>query len=217
MTTILCYGDSNTWGCMPMTGWGIPARFPAGTRWPGVMRTSLGPGFTVVEEGLNGRTTCLDDPIEGRHKNGEAFLPVALETHQPLDLVVVMLGTNDLKARFGMPPGDIALGAGRLARLVQQSTVGPDGRAPAVLLCCPAPVARLSLFSEMFEGAPETSRRLGPAMRGLALQLGIPLVDLGGIIRSSDVDGIHLDADQHRVLGEAMAERVRDVLGAKGE
>lgn len=212
MTTILCYGDSNTWGCAPMTGWGLPDRLPADVRWAGAMRKALGAGFTVVEEGLNGRTTCLDDPIEGRHKNGETFLPVALETHQPLDLAVIMLGTNDMKARFSHCASDIALGAGRLVRLVQQSTVGPAGRAPAVLLCCPAPVARLTMFAEMFEGAPETSRRLGPAMRGVALQLDVPLVDLGDIIRCSDIDGIHLDADQHRVLGAAMADRVRQVV-----
>jgi lysophospholipase L1-like esterase len=214
MATILCYGDSNTWGCAPMAGWGIPTRFGPDMRWPGVMRSLLGHGHVVAEEGLNGRTTCHDDPVEGLHKNGEAHLPVALETHQTVDLVVVMLGTNDLKARFGLPPGDIALGAGRLVRLARQSEVGPDGRPPKVLLACPAPVARLTLFSEMFAGAQEKSRALGPLYRAVAEQHGAAFVNLGDHVRSSDVDGIHLDADQQQALGRAMAQAVTAALGA---
>jgi lysophospholipase L1-like esterase len=212
MATILCYGDSNSWGCVPMAGWGVPDRFGPDVRWPGVMRTLLGPGHVVAEEGLNGRTTCLDDPIEGLHKNGEAHLPVALETHQPLDLVVIMLGTNDLKARFGLPPGDIALGAGRLVRLARQWPVGPGGEPPKVLLACPAPVAKLTLFSEMFAGAPEKSRQLAPLYREAARQAGAAFIDLGEHIRSSDIDGIHLDADQQQALGRAMAHAVTQAL-----
>ena len=95
MKRILCYGDSNTWGYDPAT----QERFDRATRWTGVLRTTLGDGYEILEEGLNGRTTVWDDPIEG-YKNGHTYLVPCLETHRPVDLVVLMLGTNDLKKRF---------------------------------------------------------------------------------------------------------------------
>lgn len=212
MTTILAYGDSNTWGAMPMRPGANAERFPPENRWPQVMAGELGPGVTVIAEGLNGRTTCLDDPIEGRHKNGEAHLLACLESHMPLDLVVIMLGTNDLKARYGMPPSDIAAGAGRLVRLALQSGTGPAGGAPKVLLACPAPVVTLTRFAEMFEGAREKSLRLAPAYRAVADALGVPFVDVGSLIVSSEVDGIHLDPDQQVKLGRGMAEVVGGLI-----
>ena len=120
MPTIVCYGDSNTWGAVPMPGRMLPERFAPQERWPGVLRETLGAGFTVIEEGLNGRTTCLDDPIEGLHKNGLKHLPVILESHAPIDLLIVMLGTNDLKYRLSMSPDDIADGAGLLVDLAKK-------------------------------------------------------------------------------------------------
>nr|MDQ3302571.1 hydrolase [Actinomycetota bacterium] len=89
MKTVLCYGDSNTWGSNPETG----ERFAPHVRWPGVLAWELGDGFCVIEEGLPGRTTVRDDPIEGAHKNGRTYLRACLESHKPLDLVTVMLGT----------------------------------------------------------------------------------------------------------------------------
>ena len=102
MTRILCYGDSNTWGYDPASG----ERFAADIRWTGVLRKVLASDrFEVIEEGLNGRTTVWDDPIEGQ-KNGRQYLIPCLESHRPLDLVVILLGTNDLKKRFSLsvPP-----------------------------------------------------------------------------------------------------------------
>ncbi len=104
MKTVLCYGDSNTWGSDPETG----ERFAPDVRWPGVLRRSLGEGYWVIEEGLGGRTTVRDDPIEGAHKNGRAYLRACLESHKPIDLMTIMLGTNDLKARFAASASDIA-------------------------------------------------------------------------------------------------------------
>jgi lysophospholipase L1-like esterase len=210
--TILAYGDSNTWGAVPMAAANAVARFGPGERWTGVARSALGSGFDLIAEGLNGRTTCLDDPIEGRYKNGEAFLPVCLESHMPIDLVVVMLGTNDLKARFAMPAGDIANGAGRLVRCVLQSTSGHGGKPPRVLLACPAPVARLTLFAEMFAGAEEKSRKLSAAYKAVAALHGVDMLDVGEVATSSDVDGIHLDASEHARLGAAIARKVQEML-----
>ncbi|MGA2640810.1 MAG: GDSL-type esterase/lipase family protein, partial [Spirochaetia bacterium] len=109
MREILCFGDSNTWGYDPVT----QGRFPGDVRWTGVLQAALGPGFRVIEEGLNGRTTVWEDPVEG-DKMGKRHLPPCLESQAPLDLVVLMLGTNDTKERYSAPPADIAAGVGVL-------------------------------------------------------------------------------------------------------
>jgi lysophospholipase L1-like esterase len=107
--TIMCYGDSNTWGCIPLTGLEPPRRYAPAQRWPGVLRRELGDGYWIVEEGLNGRTTVWDDPLEP-FRSGKELLVPCLMTHQPIDLMIVMLGTNDLKGRFGVGARDIAAG-----------------------------------------------------------------------------------------------------------
>ncbi len=205
--TILCYGDSNTWGYNPAT----QGRYARHERWPGVLRTDLGEGYLVIEEGLNGRTTVWDDPIEG-YKNGKEYLIPCLETHMPIDLVVIMLGTNDLKMRFSVPACDIAAGAGVLVEVVARSQAGPDGRAPQVLLIAPPPVARLSDFAEFFEGATAKSRGFARHFGLVAAELGCAFLDASEVIVSSDLDGIHLDLSEHRKLGEAVAGCVKRLL-----
>jgi lysophospholipase L1-like esterase len=208
MSTILCFGDSNTWGYDPAT----TGRFDRNTRWAGVLRNTLGEGYWVVEEGLNGRTTVWDDPIE-LHKNGSIYLPPCLETHKPLDLVIIMLGTNDLKKRFSVPPSDIAKGAGVLVKIVQKSEVSPQGKAPKVLLMAPPPVATLpEKFMEMFEGSEEKSKKLGVHFKAVADELGVPFLDTSTVIVSSNLDGIHFEASEHRKLGEAVAKKVQEIL-----
>ncbi len=96
MKTILCFGDSNTWGARPLTSLNDITRYGPDVRWGSVLRGTLGEGFWVVEEGLNGRTTVWPDPVEGEYKSGKSYLPACLESHAPLDLAAIMLGTNDL-------------------------------------------------------------------------------------------------------------------------
>lgn len=210
MKTILAYGDSNTWGAVPMSGPGDIRRYPREIRWPGVLQARLGAAVEVREAGHNGRTTCLPDPVEGAHKNGAAHLPVALESNGPLDLVIIKLGTNDLKARFSMTATDIANGAGNLARMAL--AFNAYGPAPKVLLVAPAPLARLGFLAEMFEGGTEKSRLLGARYAAVAARWGVAFLDAGTVIASSDVDGIHLDAEAQVALGEAMAVTVREIL-----
>ncbi|MBB5754529.1 SGNH/GDSL hydrolase family protein [Prosthecomicrobium pneumaticum] len=212
MKTIVCYGDSNTWGAEPQPFRGAGGRFGPSVRWPGVLRARLGEGFAVIEEGLNGRTTCVDDPVEGAHKNGARFLPVCLETHMPLDLLIVKLGTNDLKARLSMQACDIAAGAGLLADTALRSATGPDGRPPKVLIVAPAPLARLGWLAEMFEGGTAKSHRLAAEMAVVAAERGVAFFDAGTVIASSEGDGIHLDGAAHQTLGEALAETVRSLF-----
>ncbi|RME79682.1 MAG: hydrolase [Chloroflexi bacterium] len=207
MKTILCYGDSNTWGYDPVMG----DRFPPHVRWTGVLQQLLGETYRVIEEGLNGRTTVWDDPIEG-YKSGKTYLIPCLESHRPLDLVIIMLGTNDLKARFSLTAYDIARGAGVLVDIVNKSGAGPHGQPPQTLLLAPPPVAHLSDFEEMFAGAAEKSRRLARHYRQVAAEYGCHFFDTGQVIVSSDLDGIHLEAGEHRKLAEALAGQVRKIL-----
>ena len=209
MKTVLCYGDSNTWGADPETG----ERFAPDVRWPGVLARELGDGFRVIEEGLNGRTTVRDDPIEGVHKNGRTYLRACLESHKPIDLIAIMLGTNDLKERFGASASDIAQGAASLAEMALTGGCGPEDGALVVLLISPPPVGRLTYLAEMFEGSEVKSRKFSGHYQHFAEQYGCAFLDAGGIISSSDVDGIHLEADEHRKLGGAVAERVGEMLG----
>jgi lysophospholipase L1-like esterase len=205
--TILCYGDSNTWGWDPVT----EARYARHQRWPGVLRQVLGEGYLVIEEGLNGRTTVWDDPIEG-YRNGKEYLIPCLETHKPIDQVIIMLGTNDLKMRFSVPACDIAAGAGVLVDIIAKSETGRNNGAPLVLLIAPPPLATLSEFAEMFEGGTAKSRMLSHHFRLVAAERGCALLDASEVISSSDVDGIHLDLDEHRKLGEAVAKCVQTML-----
>ena len=206
--TILCYGDSNTWGYNPAT----QGRYARNERWTGVLREELGEGYYVIEEGLNGRTTVWDDPLED-YRNGKEYLLPCLRSHKPLDLVVIMLGTNDLKARFSAPACTVAEGAGVLVDLVTKSETGPREGAPQVLLVAPPPFATLSEFAEDFKGGREKSMLLSRHFRVIAEERGCALLDAGEVIVSSELDGIHLDLAEQRKLGVAIAGRVREMLG----
>jgi len=201
MSVIVAFGDSNTWGHDPVT----KARFPREVRWPGVMQRELGPEHYVIEEGLGGRTTVFDDPIEP-NRRGADYLPPCLRSHRPLDLLILSLGCNDMKARFGVSASDIALGMERLIEIAR--TEG----APQILIVAPPPVAKLGEYAEMFAGAEAKSRLLAARYAELAERQGVGFVDAGQFIRCSDLDGIHYEADQHAVLGQVLAEAARMVL-----
>jgi len=206
---ILCYGDSNTWGFRPDN----KERFDEDTRWPGVLRNELGDGFRVIEEGLNGRTTVWDDPVE-EHRNGKAYLMPCLLTHRPIDMVVLMLGSNDLKKRFSVPAFDIGRSIGVLLEIIGRSAAGPGGVKPRTLVISPPPIGKLTEFAEMFEGAVEKSLGLPKYYREHAGLHGCGFFDAGEVIRSSDLDGIHFEAAEHAKLGQAVAAKVKKILAA---
>ena len=208
MPVIVAYGDSNTWGYDPAAG----VRFPAGLRWTGIMQSELGASFKVIEEGLNGRTSVFEDPIEP-YRNGLTYLPPCLLSHAPLDLVIISLGCNDLKRRFSLSPGDIAQGVERLILTAKSLLVGQDEAPPDVILAAPPPVVELTAFADMFEGSREKSLSLGARFRAVAKLHGIGFVDAGEHIHCSPLDGIHFEADQHARLGRVMAAVVRERLG----
>ena len=209
MPVIVVFGDSNTWGYDPATG----GRFPRAQRWASVLQRELGSDFEVIAEGLNGRTTVHDDPIEP-YRSGADALPPCLMSHAPVDLLILALGCNDLKKRFSLSAFDIAEGAARLIFLARAYGQGPDGGAPKILLVAPPPVAKLTGYAEMFEGAAEKSRLLGARFRAVAERERVAFLDGGSVIRCSDLDGIHYEADQHELLGRAAAKAVRGAMAA---
>jgi len=214
MKTILCYGDSNTWGYDPKN----QRRHDHNTRWPMALKNLLNkdappdePEWWVVEEGLGGRTSCREDPIEG-DKNGLRQLLPILESHRPIDLVAVMLGTNDLKPRFNPSPYDIAQGAKNVAIAIQKSDCGPDNAAPKVLMICPPAAAESSALKQIFGDCVELSKRLPPFYKAMAAECGAAFLDAGKYIKSSPVDGIHLESEAHIQLAKAVAEKVKSLF-----
>lgn len=210
MKTIVCYGDSNTWGYAPSTS----SRYDIHTRWPGVLRDSLGSGWWVIEEGLSGRTTVHDDALEpGRC--GKDYLMPCLLTHKPFDILLIMLGTNDLKRRFDLPPSDVALGAQLLAEMALASDAGIDNAPPEIVLISPPPLAPLAgtRFEEMFAGGYEKSLKLAPYYRAAAEELGCHFLDAGTVVSTSPGEGIHWEAEEHGKLGTHVAAYVREHFG----
>jgi lysophospholipase L1-like esterase len=187
-------------------------RFDDRTRWTRVLAAALGAGYEIIEEGLNGRTTVWDDPIEGElasDKNGRTYLGPCLQTHAPLDGVILMLGTNDLKRRFGLPASDIALGLKALVGVIQRSRSGRGNGAPPVLLLAPPPLAPLRegmMLAEMFEGGEAKSQRFAALYAAVAQETGCAFFDTSRVIRSSPLDGIHFEAAEHAKLGKSLAD-----------
>lgn len=206
MKTILCYGDSNTWGANPFEG----TRYPMEKRWPGVLRTRLGNDYWVIEEGMPGRTTVWEDPL-GEHRSGKEYLLPCLLSHQPIDLVIMMLGTNDLKVRFHATAEDIAYGAGTLVKIIQNSKSGPGGDSPFVLLIAPPPILDVESSAEMFATGVEKSKKFGQYYAKIANEYCCAFLDAGEVIQSHPNDGIHLDEGGHQKLGFVIAGKVREL------
>lgn len=217
MTTrrILCFGDSLTWGWVAVPEGAPTVRFPFAQRWTGVMASALGPHYEIIEEGLSARTTSIDDPIDPR-LNGSAYLPAALASHLPLDLVVIMLGTNDTKSYYRRTPYEIALGMSKLVGQVLTSGggVGTVYPAPQVLVVAPPPLADMPhlWFQGMFEGGREKTVALAAQYRSLASFMKVDFFDAGSCVATGGVDGIHFTAENNAALGTALAAKVAEIL-----
>ncbi|MBX9458126.1 MAG: SGNH/GDSL hydrolase family protein [Rhizobium sp.] len=212
---ILCFGDSLTWGWVPVRDVVPTTRYPFAERWTGRMSAALGDRYETIEEGLSGRATDADDPVDPR-LNGSAYLPAALATHLPLDLVIIMLGTNDTKAYLNRSPLDIATGVSKL--LVQVATsaggVGTAYPAPRALLVAPPPLAEMEndWLNLVFAGGREKTRALARHYAALASFFGVAFFDAGSVIKTEGIDGIHLTAQNNADLGLALADEVRRLL-----
>jgi len=213
MKTILCYGDSNTWGHVPQDG----SRYSHKIRWPMILKEILNKGYSgedpaywVDEEGQCGRTSCREDPVEGDMNGLRQLIPI-LESHKPINIVVVMLGTNDLKIRYNPCPYDIARGVGRIVTAIKDSRTGPENTSPAVLMICPPPTVHSLVFEPMFGDCAELSKKLPSYYAQFARETGALFLDAGKVIQSSKIDGIHLDPEEHRKLAQAVADIIREL------
>src|SRR5690606_15090841 len=167
---------------VPSLAWGGGHRFAPDRRWPGVLKRLLGAGWDVIEEGLPSRTTVRDDPIEGEHKNGLRALPICLESHMPLDLVILMLGTNDLKHRFAATASDIADSIEILVQTIRRSSAGPSGEAPAIIVVSPAPIQEVGRLAGMFQDGAAKSQELARLVREMAGRSDVTFFDAGEIV-----------------------------------
>ncbi|NBQ39424.1 MAG: hydrolase [Alphaproteobacteria bacterium] len=184
MKKILCYGDSNTHGTKPMRDQNDVARFASLERWPGVVAAELGADYQIIEEGLPGRTTVHNDPIEGDHKNGKTYLLPCLESHWPLDAVVISLGVNDLKARHGVSASDIAAGVGVLVDVVRSAPCFGH-EAPKILILAAPTILETGWLGKMFAGGAEKSKALSSELSAVAHAKSVAFFDLVESRRSS--------------------------------
>jgi lysophospholipase L1-like esterase len=202
--TVLTFGDSNTHGTPPITVRGIYARHDAAARWPQVMAEQT--GCTLIEEGLPGRTACpLIDPEMGAHMNGHLGLRIALESHGPIDVLTIMLGTNDCKAHFGLTAESIAAGVAGLLTIACGEPMQTRHGGFKVLVICPPPVLEQGPIRQAFYGGAAKSSARPPLYAALAKTWNVGFLDAGQRIAVSAQDGVHYDAATHKALGNAVA------------
>ncbi|MBO4460114.1 MAG: hypothetical protein J5778_05590 [Clostridiales bacterium] len=204
---ILCFGDSNTWGYDPATG----MRFEG--RWPRVLAELAGPNYEIVEEGQNGRTIALEDPWEWGTKRGLDYCLPMIESHKPLDIIVIMLGSNDLKRKFSLPAPDIA---GSLMTMIEKMTAHlkfynqtPDTK---ILIVAPPPLGDNVLstdFAPFFnEYSVEQSKLLAQWYSYVADRCGTEFLDAGQFVKASDIDSLHMTEDGHKALAKAVWDKI---------
>ena len=208
---ILCFGDSNTYGTNPTGG-----RYDENTRWPMRLGQLLGADYAIIEEGFGGRTCAFDDPVEGGYKSGAQYLPPCLMSHNPLDLIVIMLGTNDAKLRFQMTARTIGEALMQLVRLCRIYGIGPDGNPPRVLLVAPPPVGENvmdTLFSDIFGArSVQITRGFAGEFQRISRLMRCEYLNAGEYVAASKNDAVHLTADGHLRLAEALYEKSRVIL-----
>lgn len=226
MKTIVCYGDSNTHGCNPdydVFTWdlngkvNLPVRFGPHERWTGVLADSLNAAeYRIVEEGLPGRTTMFCDSALP-YRTGRDYIVPCLLSHAPVELLIIMLGTNDLKACYS--PSEVALGMGmdEFMKIVKNLSYWDNGELGEILLVAPPPIhdsLPMSRFSGMFnENSVHMSKRLAALYRQIASLHGVNFLDAGEHISVSQVDCIHFSLESHQTLGKVMALEVKRLLG----
>lgn len=219
---VMCYGDSNTWGTVGK--WveddHLSYRYDSNTRWPGALQAALGDDYDVIEMGLGGRTTIYTQ--EGHpYKNGEKGLEAALSMAHPVDLVIIMLGTNDLQIHKTITEEELPTGISRLIDMIQASRRGRDEKAPQLLIVAPpeirpsAPEGRTHVYAKFrCDIGGELSRKLPEVYRKVAQEKGCWYFNAQTVAQPGAADGVHLDAQSHIRLGQALAEMVKSEIFA---
>ena len=213
MEHLLVYGDSLTWGIIP----GTRQRLAPERRWPLVLERELrkqGRDVRVIEDCLNGRRTVWEDPFKAG-RNGLTGLEQRIEVNSPLALVVLMLGTNDFQSVHQNGAWQSSQGVAALVRAVRCAPIEPGMPVPRILVVAPPPIRTAAgEMTEKFAGGRERSAGVGEAFRRMAAELECAFFDAGDVVHVSAVDGVHLDADQHDVLGRALAPAVASLLAS---
>jgi lysophospholipase L1-like esterase len=213
MKAILCFGDSLTYGANPITG---APRHEYDDRWPGALARRLGTAAHVVAEGLGGRTTVHDDWFADADRNGARVLPTLLSSHGPLDLVIIMLGTNDLKPFHGRTADEASRGVARLVQIVRGHAAHQGEKQPKVLIVAPPSIVD-SANEDMIghfggRGVIAESHNFAKAYERRARELGVHFFDAGTVAKADPADGVHLDADNTRAIGEGLVSLVKSIL-----
>lgn len=207
---ILAFGDSLTWGFKA----GSWTRHAFEDRWPNVLAAGLEGKARVVEEGQNGRMTVHDDPYVFENRSGAVALPIALSTHQPLDLVIIMLGTNDLKWEGRQRALDARLGMARLVEIIRTYVYKPGGGVPQILLVSPPHLGKTENedFTGYFEHAIAESKNLGAQYAKLSGETDCHFFDAASVAKADPTDGVHLDAANTRAIGRSLVPVVKGIL-----
>lgn len=210
MKHILCYGDSNTFGYVPIT----EERYSIKERWTGILQNLLGKDYRIIEEGCGGRTTVFEDPIYP-NKNGKEYLLPCIESHKPLDLVIIMLGTNDLKTRFNVSTNDIAHGMKKLVNIIQTYDYGCGCDIPKVLIVSPIRIGEnvesveLSGFSKK---AVNNSEKLAKKYEIVAKLQNCYYFDAASVASPSEEDSVHITKEGHSSLSKALYSKIKEIL-----
>jgi lysophospholipase L1-like esterase len=211
---ILAYGDSLTYGANPIHD---GPRHAYEDRWPTVLERGLGGAARVIAEGLGGRTTVHDDHFTDADRNGARVLPTLLASHGPLDLVIIMLGTNDIKPFLGRTAFEASKGVGRLIEIVRAHAAAEDEVPPEIIIVAP-PEACVTDHPEMLEHfggdrAIAETTRFAKWYRFRANEYGVGFFDASTVARADPRDGVHLDAANTRAIGDGLVPLVKEVLG----
>ncbi|MGJ8528288.1 SGNH/GDSL hydrolase family protein [Maritalea sp.] len=210
MKNVLAFGDSLTWGANAATG----GRHSFEDRWPNVLAEQLKGQVRVFAEGLNGRTTVFDDYAIATERNGAKALPSLLGTHEPLDLVIIMLGTNDMRSHICGNAAGSAMGINRLINIVKTFSYKPDHQVPEILVVSPPLVEKGQdhLFNDVMAGAIELSAEYAMQYERVCIKEEVSFFNAAPVTRLDPVDGVHLDAKNTRALGKALAPSVKKIL-----
>ena len=215
---ILCYGDSNTWGVVgryqdsPLPS----CKHDPQHHWPTVLAKALGESFDIEVEGLCGRTTIYTKPAEP-WKNGEPYLLPCIMTHRPLDLIIIMLGTNDLQIHKSITAEELPIGISRLVDIIQRTpNCGRNQTPPKILILPPAevrpscPEGRTAVFAK-FRGeiGRELSLMFPKVYAQVAQEKGCYFLNTAAYAQPGEADGVHFDSESHAKLGLAVAEYIK--------
>jgi lysophospholipase L1-like esterase len=210
MKPILVFGDSLTWGAVAVKR----TRHPFDVRWPNVLAAGLGGKVRVIEEGLNGRTTVFPDPTEDVERNGAVALPMLLKTHEPLDLVIIMLGTNDIKFANRCRAFDASMGMARLIGLVKRFPFNENYKRPEIMIMSPPHLVltKDEWFNELWGHAIEESKLFPQHYARVAKEEGVHFFDTNSVAKADEGDGGHLDAENTMAIGRALVPVVKGIL-----